>query len=171
MKLMAKELWRPVMEIGDGKIYAVSSRGRVRNLVYGSICQPNVDVNGNLRLRSHVGGKNTSVALHCLVARYFLSGKPNYPVVFKDGNKLHCSVSNLEWAKGNKKVIRYRKLTDADVRYIRRHWPRMALQQLAARFQVHKDTIWQATKRKTFNGPRWEPKKRIFSGRPKVEAK
>lgn len=166
---MAKEIWKPVMEVGNGKVYQVSSRGRVKSMIYGSIVMPKYDSAGMLRLRTHIGGKCESVALHCLVARYFLPGKPNYPVVFKDGDSSNCRISNLEWASGSKKVIRYRKLTDADVRYIRRNWPRMTMHQLADRFNVCIDTIFLATKRKTFNGPRWEPKKRLFRSKSAKE--
>lgn len=45
-----------------------------------------------------VDGKMKTVLIHRLVAKYFLEPHPKWNCIrFKDGNKLNCSVDNLEW--------------------------------------------------------------------------
>lgn len=153
--MRAKERWKTVLEIADGNRFEVSSRGRVRELATGKIQRLAQTKDGFLVVRARYGDQRQSVTLHRLVAKAFLPGKPTFPVIFKDGRRNRCTVSNLQWAHGNKKIIRYRKLTDSDVRYIRQHWPSVRQQELADQFGVCRQTISEVVTGKTFVGPRW----------------
>jgi hypothetical protein len=150
------ERWKAVIDIAEGERFEVSSRGRVRESATGKILKPTKTKAGYLVVRARWGGQRQSVTLHRLVAKAFLPGKPTFPVIFKDGRRDRCMASNLEWAHGNKKIIRYQKLTESDVRYIRKHWPSVTQRELAAEFGVCRQTISEVVTGKTFVGPRWE---------------
>jgi len=153
--MRTKERWKLIAEVADGKRFEVSSRGRVRDIVTGKIQKLAKTKAGFLVVRSRWEDKRQSVTLHRLVAKAFLPGKPTFPVVFKYGKRTRCSVSNLEWAKGNSKIIRYRKLTDSDVRYIRAQWPSRTQSALAEELGVCRDTISAVVNYERFTGPKW----------------
>lgn len=154
-----KERWKIARQIADGQRFAVSSFGRVLDLATGKLHKPTRLRSGFLVIRARYGQTRKNVSLHRLVAKAFLKGKPTFPVVFKDGNRSNCAVSNLQWAHGDKKIIRYRKLTDADVRQIREQWPGTTQPELAKKFSVCRQTISEVVTRKTFDGSKWEPRR------------
>ncbi|MDW5266924.1 MULTISPECIES: HNH endonuclease [Acidobacteriaceae] len=153
--MTANERWKTIRQIGEGQRFAVSSLGRVLDLTTGKLHKPTRLSSGLLIVRDRHGEIRKNFTLHRLVAKAFLRGKPTFPVIFKDGDRSNCAVSNLEWAHGDKKIIRYRKLTDADVRYIREQWPGMTQPELAKELSVCRQTISEVVTRKTFDGPKW----------------
>lgn len=156
--MTTKERWKTVRQIGEGQRFAVSSLGRVLDLTTGKLHKPTRLSSGLLIVRARHGDLRKNFTLHRLVAKAFLSGKPTFPVIFKDGDRSNCAVSNLEWAHGDKKIIRYRKLTDAEVRYIREQWPGMTQPELARELSVCRQTISEVVTRKTFDDPKWNPR-------------
>lgn len=153
--MTTREHWKTVRQIGAGQRFAISSLGRVLDLATGKLHKPTRQQSGFLIIRARYGQTRKNVTLHRLVAKAFLRGKPTFPVVFKDGDRSNCAVSNLQWAHGDKKIIRYRKLTDVDVRSIRQQWPGMTQGELAKELSVCRQTISEVVTRKTFDGPRW----------------
>jgi hypothetical protein len=153
--MTTRERWKTVRQIGAGQRFAISSLGRVLDLTTGKLHRPTRQQSGFLILRTRYGQTRKNVTLHRLVAKAFLRGKPTFPVVFKDGDRSNCAASNLQWAHGDKKIIRNRNLTDAEVVYIRRHWPEKTQDVLAAELGVCRNTVWCVVNNKRFVGPRW----------------
>jgi hypothetical protein len=105
--MKTNERWKTVKQIGEGKRFAVSSLGRMLDLTTGKLHNPTRLPSGFLIIRARYGRTRKNITLHRLIAKAFLRGKPTFPVVFKDGNRFNCAASNLQWAHGDKKIIRH----------------------------------------------------------------
>lgn len=103
-----EEIWKAVPNY-EG-MYEVSSKGRVRSidrilqtargLIYkkGNVMHPNVNNSGYYYVCLCGKQKHWYAKVHRLVAMAFIPNPNNFPEVnHKDGNKLNCSVENLEW--------------------------------------------------------------------------
>ena len=92
-----EELWKQI----DGfPNYAVSNRGRVKNLMSGKVLKNNITPNGYaiVCLCKGNGIKPKWVTIHKLVATAFIENPNNLPQVnHKDEDKSNNDVSNLEW--------------------------------------------------------------------------
>lgn len=76
--------------------YAISSYGRVLNLVSNRELMTHEDPDGYLRVKLYKQGKFHWVYLHRLVAlAFFVNYNKDLPVYFKNGNKHDCTVLNL----------------------------------------------------------------------------
>tara|TARA_R100001086_G_C11764943_1_gene239195 strand:+ start:96 stop:809 length:714 start_codon:yes stop_codon:yes gene_type:complete len=94
---MMSEIW---IEIEDAKGYYVSNLGRFKSP--NKFLTPTPDSNGYAR----VGIKGRTRRCHRIVAIHHISNPENkLEVNHKDGNKMNCCVSNLEWctAEENRK--------------------------------------------------------------------
>ncbi len=142
------EEWRDI-EGFDG-FYQVSNTGKVRSRGNGRggrrvdqwyLRSLSANHDGYLKIRLHKGEKDVTRRVHTLVAETFIPNPDNYDTVnHKDGDKTNNNVNNLEWADRSKQMIHaYKnglkksikgsknsqaKLTDDDVRYIRKHYKR-----------------------------------------------
>lgn len=141
------EEWRDI-EGFDG-YYQVSNMGRIRS--HGGkngrrkgewyLRALSINHDGYLKVRLVSGGKDTTQRVHTLVAKAFIPNPNNFETVnHKDGDKTNNNVDNLEWVDrsqqmihaykfGLKKAIKgsknsQAKLTDDDVRYIKKHYKR-----------------------------------------------
>lgn len=117
--------------------YEVSKDGRVRNKQTGYTMKKRLTFDGYVKVTLIRDGKAKDFRVHRLVAEAFIPNSENKPTVnHKDGDKEHNDVSNLEWATrteqnkhayehGLKKpVYTTRKLTDEQVREIRKRYKR-----------------------------------------------
>lgn len=83
----------------------VDTRGRKR-FRQGQKINPDIAPNGYYRVTLARNGKKKQKYLHRLLAEYFISNPLNLPQVnHKDGNKLNCSLENLEWVSVQDNVI------------------------------------------------------------------
>lgn len=78
-------------------------RKRFRN---GMKLNPDIAPNGYYRVTLAKNGKKTQKYLHRLLAEHFIDNPSNLPQVnHKDGNKMNCSLNNLEWVNAKENVI------------------------------------------------------------------
>lgn len=83
----------------------VDSLGRKR-FRKSRVLHPDIAPNGYYRVTLAKNGKKTQKYLHRLLAEYFIPNPDNLPQVnHKDGNKLNCSLDNLEWVSVQDNVI------------------------------------------------------------------
>lgn len=83
----------------------VDSRGRKR-FRKGIKLNPDIAPNGYYRITLAKNGKRKQKYLHRLLAEYFIPNPLNLPQVnHKDGNKLNCSLDNLEWTTIRDNII------------------------------------------------------------------
>ncbi|MBR3499726.1 MAG: HNH endonuclease [Selenomonadaceae bacterium] len=139
-------------------IYQISTFGRVKSFCGGvcKILKPQFVPKGYLRIELNLHGKAKKFFIHCLVARTFIPNPENKPQAnHRDGVKLNCHVSNLEWATGAENQrhalqIGLRlfgeehpdaKLTEKQVVYIRENPDGFSQYDLATRFGVAQPTI------------------------------
>lgn len=67
---------------------------------------PDISPSGYYRVTLAKGGKKKQKYLHRLIAEYFIPNPLNLPFVnHKDGNKLNCSIENLEWVTAQENVV------------------------------------------------------------------
>lgn len=91
-----KEVWKDI-PMYEG-IYEVSTFGRVRSKVTGSITIGYPNHKGYLRAYIYLNGMMKKEFVHRLVAITFLPNPNNYPQVnHKDEDKTNNRVDNLEW--------------------------------------------------------------------------
>ena len=92
--------------------YSVSDEGQVRNDLTGRILKTQPDRFGYLRLGLSNENGRSKKYLHRLVAETFVPNSGGKPEVnHKDGNKLNCSASNLEWVTAHENRLHmYREL-------------------------------------------------------------
>ena len=171
------EIWRDIC--GYEGLYKVSNFGRVKSLHCGreKLLKAGVSNTGyaNMSLTKTKTKKNFHV--HALVAGAFLpnpEGKRELNHI--DGNKTNNRVENLEWITGSENTrhaiqngqlkikkgsqCRFAKLTDEQVRYIRRVYiPRhheFGQLALARRFNVSSSTIYEIISGKYYATPEVE---------------
>ena len=78
--------------------YAVSNKGRIKNVKTGRILHSFVNPHGYLQVMLCKDKKKYSYRIHRLVAYCFIPNKENKPYINHiDGNKQNNEVSNLEW--------------------------------------------------------------------------
>lgn len=83
----------------------IDSLGRTRSWK-GQILNPDVAPNGYFRITLARKGKRTQKYLHRLLAEHFIPNPKGLPQVNHiDGNKLNCSLDNLEWVSVQENVI------------------------------------------------------------------
>src|SRR6187401_2825832 len=76
----------------DG-IYKINSKGEVYKRV-----NPEMSTTGYKTVRIHLNGKSTHKSIHRLLMSAFVPNPENKPFVNHiDGDKLNCSLDNLEW--------------------------------------------------------------------------
>lgn len=93
-------------EVWSKDRYIVDSKGRKR-FWKGQKLNPDIAPNGYYRVTFAYGRKNrVQRYLHRLLAEHFIPNPYNLPQVnHKDGNKLNCSLDNLEWVTVKENVI------------------------------------------------------------------
>ena len=167
------EEWRDIE--GFNGFYQISNTGKV-----GSMCNTrgrksakrnlrslSFTKDGYLKVRLVANGKDVTTIVHVLVAKAFLPNPNNFSTVnHKDGDKTNNNFENLEWTDrsrqmihayklGLKKPIRgsknsQAKLTDDDVRYIRKYYKRQSKEfgtvALAKKFGVSDRVIGLVTR-------------------------
>ena len=94
--MAAIEIWRPLAKYGN--TYAVSSMGRVKNLLTGNLVKTHTNDTGYVYAHIHYKGRWYTLRVHRLVATAFIPNPYNKKEVNHiDGNKTNNCISNLEW--------------------------------------------------------------------------
>ena len=94
------EIWKEIQ--GFEGLYAVSNKGRVRNLKNGKILKNVIDPHGYLRIK--LGRRNVR-RIHRLVALAFIPNPDNLPQINHiDEVKTNNNVENLEWVSASQNV-------------------------------------------------------------------
>lgn len=89
------EEWRTI----QGTHYAISNLGNIKNNKTGVVRKPQTDKDGYKQIVIQVNNKHLCLKIHKLVAEYFVPNPLNLPIVnHKDGDKLNCEDTNLEWS-------------------------------------------------------------------------
>lgn len=151
MKLLEntiEEIWKPIK--GYEGLYEISNLGRVKSCRKWSgtcfrqekmLSNERLTKDGYVRVNLHRDNRGHEFRVHRLVAEHFIPNPTHKDTVNHiDGNKLNNTASNLEWADRHEQLNHaYRlklkqahrgssntqaKLTDDDVRYIRKHYIR-----------------------------------------------
>lgn len=79
-------------------LYKVSNLGNVKSTYHNKILKPSADKYGYVRFSATKNKKQKTLRIHRLVAELFIPNLNNLPQVnHRDGNKLNCAKSNLEW--------------------------------------------------------------------------
>lgn len=178
------EEWRPVRDF-EG-FYSVSNKGRIRRdapahgAVVGRILTPGIR-NGYPYVNLHRGDQPVKMYVHALVAHAFIRERQaKEEVNHIDGDKRNAQFTNLEYVSrganmrhanriGLAPVREHRhnaKLTRAAAEEIRRLSGALSQQELAERFRVHRSTICDVLRGRTWDefpdaqrrGPAPEPR-------------
>lgn len=98
-----REFW---LEIEEAPRYAVSSWGRVKNVITGRVLRPGLVGAGYLNVIIAANdGERLSRKVHRLVAKAFYEEvEPSLEVNHIDGDKLNNAVWNLEWATRSQNI-------------------------------------------------------------------
>lgn len=95
-----REVWKEIT--GFESCYAVSSKGRVKNLKNGKILKNVIDPHGYLRIKL---GRGNMRRIHRLVAQAFIPNPLNLPQINHiDECKTNNNVENLEWVSASQNV-------------------------------------------------------------------
>ena len=163
-------IWKPVKDF-EG-MYEVSDTGLIKSLARSN---GHGSRNEDKQRRTKIGKGYESVALckdhkikhylvHRVVAEAFIPNPKNHPQVNHiDGNKLNNNVENLEWCTHQYNQLHARqnglmggergntsKLTERDVRAIRRIYPKLNTRELAKAFDVGQPAICNIINKKTW---------------------
>ncbi|MBQ4495042.1 MAG: NUMOD4 motif-containing HNH endonuclease [Selenomonadaceae bacterium] len=153
------ELWKWIPNY-EG-LYQVSTFGRVKSFKRyqeGKILKPQLFNGGYLYSNFNNNGKQEHFLVHRLVAGTFIPNpKGKREVNHRDGHKLNCYVSNLEWVTSSENQCHAfyiglqfapqgeerfgAKLTNEQARYIRENTDGLTAKQLAKKFSVCIKTI------------------------------
>lgn len=160
---MVIEVWRAVA--GHEGIYQVSSLGRVRSLdrvikgvaYMGKMLRPKTDKDGYKRVALLNAGERREAAVHVLVLEAFVGPRPTpeHETRHLDGDRARNNIKNLAWGtpsenyadqvKHGTACIHGRhnraKLTEDNVRAIRRLLGRLPRWKIAEKFGVKKPAI------------------------------
>lgn len=169
-----EEIWKDIPNYETA--YQASNLGRIRSLdrfvrnnigkrlIRGQILKPVIDPNGYYHVSIKIPNsdlKRRSVKVHRLVADTFLLKIPGkLKINHIDGDKANNGISNLEYcttsenikhalATGLQKRRAERinaKLKEDDVTFIREHYGKIKLKDLALKFGVSKSTIFHANR-------------------------
>jgi hypothetical protein len=153
--------WRPIRDY-EGP-YEVAATGRVRGLKRGKLLRQATSQTGYRQLNLYKGGRVRHFYVHRLVAEAFLGPiPPDMEVNHKDGDKGNNDLSNLEivTALQNKQHARalglvpppthLAKLTESQVRNIRRLQGAATPREVAEKFGVGVRTIYLIWEGKTW---------------------
>ena len=155
---MKYKLWTPE---NCNTEYRLNADGTVINMKTGNHVGCTNDRGYKYFQYTDLDGKRKQQYVGRLLAQLFISNpKERKQVIYKDGNRSNCAVTNIEWGTGihyaekNKKMWRTKgtkfnsRLTDADVRAIRSSiWnPK----RLAAKYDLTRNSIYGIIKRRTF---------------------
>ena len=154
------EQWRDIA--GYEEFYQISTFGRVKSFCRGkvTILKPVLQRFGYLLVDLYKDGRHKSYRVHILVAKAFIPNPDNKPEVNHTlGNKLDCSIWNLEWVtsaenhkhasklglkKSGEETPRAR-LTNEDAEYCRKvyipRYKEFGVRALARKFNVNHKTI------------------------------
>ena len=98
-KEILDERWKIVYIDGKETMYEVSNKGNIRNHITGKLIKTSINRDGYQKFNLCINGKKYTKTIHRLVALAFIDNPYDKPLVnHKDGNKLNCEDSNLEWA-------------------------------------------------------------------------
>lgn len=142
--------------------FLINENGEIKNTKTNHKYKNSTGKSGYLMVYLPLGkrGKIKAIRVHKAVAETFLPNPKNYPIVHhKDEDRANPKVENLEWttSKGNteyhlieasKKTEFYnnRKLTQENVRFIRKQSGNISRNKMAKMFGVSKTTITNITK-------------------------
>jgi len=134
------EVWRNV--VGFEGLYRVSNLGRIHNVDRDTILVGNAKDNG-LRVRLHhperAGYKSKMIARLVLEAFRPRKSRRFWEVMYVDGNRWNCHLSNLEWRAGR---MGSAKLKESDIPDIWAAWREgLNYPEIARVYGVHKETI------------------------------
>lgn len=160
--------WKTIK--GYEGLYEVSSKGIIKSLKrsvgMGSRLEDRIRKQKIEKGYATVGlcfkGKVKFFLVHRLVAEVFIPNPQNLPQVnHKDGDKLNNSVENLEWCDPSYNQVHARKnklqggeksntakLTERDVKAIRRLYPKVNSRELAEAFEIGQATICKIINKK-----------------------
>lgn len=94
------EIWKEIK--GYEGLYAVSNKGRVKNLMSGKVLKNVIDPNGYLRIKLSRGNVRR---IHRLVAQAFIPNPLNLPYINHiDEDKTNNNVGNLAWCTASQNV-------------------------------------------------------------------
>lgn len=132
------------------------------------ILKQNKNKNGYMLVQLSKNGKIKGIYVHRIVAILFIPNPNNLPTVnHKDGNKQNCNAENLEWtsySQNNQHAYdtglkpkgegQYKaKLTEKDVREIRKNGKNGTFEEIALRYGVSKATIRDVLLYRTWKNP------------------
>jgi len=146
------EIWKRLTGFYDR--YEVSNLGRVRNLS-GKVLRPCLTVRGYIQFTPKRDGVKKAKQIHQLVAAAFLGPcPPGLEVNHKNGIKTDASLSNLEYVTHQENVAHAiatglkprgkggrTKLSEDDVREIRKMIGEIPMKEIAAKFGVRRAQI------------------------------
>ncbi len=110
-------MWKDIP--GFDNFYEISNNGTVRSKDRtrtdtlgrtrswkGKVLKPDIAPNGYYRVSLTDGRRRKQKYVHRLLAELFIPNPDNLPQVnHKDGNKLNCSLDNLEWVSVKQNVV------------------------------------------------------------------
>ena len=147
-------MWKPIK--GFEGLYDVSEAGQIRNAKTLQILKPNRIGKGYLIVHLRKDGKRHARYIHRLTAEAYVPNPHNYPVVnHDDGNKANCHYTNLIWStysENNQHAYdtglkpkgegQYQaRLTEENVREIKRLGKYTTFQEIADKYGVSKATV------------------------------
>jgi hypothetical protein len=162
----ASEEWRSIEGFPG---YEISSHGRVRSFKHRRVIirKPYLDKSvGYYAITLFKEGRRYLPHVHRIVATAFLgSPPPGYCTNHLDGVKTNNRVSNLEWTTLRENTLHAHRmgltdsraqgrmrsrLTEPDVAYIRRLYPRFSIKLLARVYKVSEESIRQLVRWETW---------------------
>jgi len=167
--LTGAEVWRPVL--GYEGLYDVSDLGRVRRIARsagtrGGILSPEIDRKGYLRVDLYLSGKRQRKLVHALVAAAFLGPfAPGEETDHKNGVKADNRLVNIEKVTHGENIRRAiglglrdtvgesnprAKLSEDDIRTIRRLAETVTVRELALRFRITPRAVRLIIRRRTW---------------------
>ena len=166
MESTVHEEWRPVQGKFAGFPYEVSNQGQVRRTEGGRLLKPyrNRDTrrphqtsNYMMVWMSMSGQRQQMATVHSLVAEAFICSRPEGQVVnHKDSNKENNHVHNLEWVSPRENTLHaiasrpkhwLAKLTEDDIKAIRKKYPGESMAEISRQYQVTATTIRKIIRR------------------------
>ncbi len=169
---MKKEQWKDIQEYKG--LYQISDYGRVRR-IKGHLCRKTrvlklvLNTNGYPSIQLWANNKYTTNRIHTLVLATFVGPKPSkMECRHLDGNPTNNRLNNLKWgtrSENQKDAVKHgtkfqpdnrgckngnAKLTDTQVRQIKRLLLYKTHEQISQQFKVARKTIYDIDKNKTW---------------------